>query len=233
MNENCLKNEITHNYYLKYKENYSKLVLENPQLTKICNKCNQSKNLEMFGYGRLACRDCVNKDRNAKHIRKPIKPKPTTRTCKFCNVTDDINSNRWQAQMNSCKTCYRDNVRRQWEKDNFEKVKKRRQEFHNENPQNRLISYAKHRAKINNIPFNLSPKDIEVPKLCPVLGMPLKLNNGSLCKDSPSLDRIIPAKGYVKGNVKVISHRANTLKNDATIQELEKVIEYMKKNNCN
>ena len=42
--------------------------------------------------------------------------------------------------------------------------------------------------------------------------------------DRPSLDRIDGAKGYVKGNVRVISHRANMLKNDATIEELELVL---------
>jgi hypothetical protein len=45
---------------------------------------------------------------------------------------------------------------------------------------------------------------------------------------SPSLDRLVPALGYVIGNIHVISNRANTLKNNASIKELECVIEYMK-----
>lgn len=42
--------------------------------------------------------------------------------------------------------------------------------------------------------------------------------------DSPSIDRIIPELGYTKGNIRVISNRANLLKSNATIEELQKVI---------
>jgi hypothetical protein len=38
-----------------------------------------------------------------------------------------------------------------------------------------------------------------------------------------------PEKGYIKGNVWVISNRANTLKNDASLQELELLVENLKK----
>jgi hypothetical protein len=57
--------------------------------------------------------------------------------------------------------------------------------------------------------------------------MPLKYNKGrsGFFPDSPSLDRIDPSKGYVKGNVRVISARANLLKNDATVGELTLVLE--------
>lgn len=47
--------------------------------------------------------------------------------------------------------------------------------------------------------------------------------------DRPSLDRINPDRGYVPGNVQVISFRANTLKNNATREELAKVLAYMKR----
>jgi len=45
---------------------------------------------------------------------------------------------------------------------------------------------------------------------------------------SPSIDRIIPSKGYVMGNVKFISYKANRIKNDSNIEILEKLINYMK-----
>jgi len=57
----------------------------------------------------------------------------------------------------------------------------------------------------------------------------LETAEGKVSDNSYSLDRIDPSKGYVKGNVEVISHRANTLKSNATIEELEKVIQYMRK----
>lgn len=44
--------------------------------------------------------------------------------------------------------------------------------------------------------------------------------------DSPSIDRIIPALGYVKGNVIVVSQRANTIKNNATPEELRRVADF-------
>jgi len=57
--------------------------------------------------------------------------------------------------------------------------------------------------------------------MCPILGIPLIPGIGAQSPNSPSLDRIIPSLGYVKGNIAVISYRANAMKNDATIDELE------------
>lgn len=45
--------------------------------------------------------------------------------------------------------------------------------------------------------------------------------------DSPSLDRIKPELGYVKGNIRVISFKANSIKNDASIEELRQILQYM------
>ena len=43
---------------------------------------------------------------------------------------------------------------------------------------------------------------------------------------SPSLDRIIPEKGYVKGNIIVVSLKANTMKNNATIEEIKNLYDF-------
>lgn len=43
----------------------------------------------------------------------------------------------------------------------------------------------------------------------------------------PSLDRFIPANGYVIGNIRVISFRANRIKSDATLEEMRRVLSYM------
>jgi hypothetical protein len=82
---------------------------------------------------------------------------------------------------------------------------------------------AKHRAKRDNLPFNILPSDIIIPKLCPVLGIELKRNGREAKGDSPSMDKIIPQRGYVKGNIRIISFRANSIKRDATAEELRKV----------
>jgi hypothetical protein len=94
----------------------------------------------------------------------------------------------------------------------------------------RLLRFAKYRAKKNNLPFNLSLDDFEIPKYCPVLGIELKPSVGSKNMEcSPTLDKVIPSLGYVKGNVQVISHRANTIKRDASLDELEKLVCYLRR----
>lgn len=87
---------------------------------------------------------------------------------------------------------------------------------------------AKYRAKRGNYPFDITKEDIEVPESCPVLGIPLFVTDGKFSENSPTIDKIIPSLGYVKGNVEVISHRANQLKQDGTIEELELILKYMK-----
>jgi len=89
----------------------------------------------------------------------------------------------------------------------------------------RILSRVKNRAKKLDIPFNLTVEDIVIPENCPVLGIPIYPNQCPNPSNSPSVDRIVPELGYVKGNVRVISNRANLLKSNATIEELEKVLE--------
>lgn len=50
-----------------------------------------------------------------------------------------------------------------------------------------------------------------------------------IMKNDPSVDRIIPELGYTKGNVRVISNRANLLKNNASIEEIELVLEDLRR----
>lgn len=65
---------------------------------------------------------------------------------------------------------------------------------------------------------------------CPVLGIKMQPNKGAKGNrdTSPSVDRIRPELGYIKGNIKVISYRANKLRNDATAEELEAVVAYIR-----
>lgn len=92
-----------------------------------------------------------------------------------------------------------------------------------------LLKKAKHRAKQKGLEFNIDITDIFIPEICPALGIPIHKNSDDTRynDNSPSLDRIDVKRGYVKGNVKVISFRANTLKNNANTEELKKIIKYM------
>ncbi len=83
-----------------------------------------------------------------------------------------------------------------------------------------MFSGARRRAKQKGIPFTITLDDVVVPKFCPVFGMELRVNRRIVGPDSPSLDRIIPALGYVPGNVIVVSHKANTIKSYASLEEL-------------
>lgn len=85
-----------------------------------------------------------------------------------------------------------------------------------------MVRTAKRRAKALGLDFNLEESDITFPEVCPILGLKLVLNEGRPCAASASLDRIDSAKGYVKGNVWVISHKANAMKSNATAEELIK-----------
>lgn len=95
-----------------------------------------------------------------------------------------------------------------------------------------ILYRCRSRAKRLRIAFNLTLEDIVIPVVCPVLGIPIdRAGTGQKGgrPNSPSLDRIDPqAAGYTKGNVRIISNRANTLKCDASIAELELVIADLK-----
>ena len=82
---------------------------------------------------------------------------------------------------------------------------------------------ARGRSKKKGILFDLEFVDITIPETCPLLGIPLRMGKRTAGFDSPTLDRIDPSKGYVKGNVWVISRRANMIKSDASIEEIEMV----------
>ncbi len=68
---------------------------------------------------------------------------------------------------------------------------------------------------------------------CPVLGIPMVWGGTDGVSNSPSLDRLDPDLGYTRGNVCWISNRANTLKSNATVAEIENVLNYMKANSTN
>ena len=70
---------------------------------------------------------------------------------------------------------------------------------------------AQKRASKNGLPFNIPLQAVVIPVNCPVLDVPLVVGQGRT-PQSPSLDRIVPARGYVVGNTRVISDRANRLK---------------------
>lgn len=91
-----------------------------------------------------------------------------------------------------------------------------------------ILNAAKRRAKEKNIEFSLS--DIHIPEFCPVLNLKLIIGGGKPNLPlSPSIDRIDNSQGYTPQNSMVISYRANSLKSDASIHELELILQYMRR----
>jgi len=91
----------------------------------------------------------------------------------------------------------------------------------------------KNQALKKGIPFTIELDELDQPEYCPILG--IKLNyawggkNGKLRDPAKAtVDKVIPELGYVPGNVYVISWRANKLKSDMTLDELEKIMNYIK-----
>jgi len=92
----------------------------------------------------------------------------------------------------------------------------------------RHVMRARRRAREAGLEATIKASDLHWPEFCPVLGVKL-LYQGE--EGDPghrvSLDRWDNSKGYVPGNVYVISYRANALKNNATVHEMACVLDYM------
>jgi hypothetical protein len=105
-------------------------------------------------------------------------------------------------------------------------------------PEKVMWQSAKGRAKKSGVEFTIKPEDIKavwpLDGRCPVLGITLEHNfdNGKgHAVSSPSLDRIKPEKGYVIGNIVVMSMRANRIKsNETNWRDLVRVASWMYKN---
>jgi hypothetical protein len=88
---------------------------------------------------------------------------------------------------------------------------------------------AKKRAEKNGIEFDILKEDIIISQKCPVFGFDFVVGEGKGPSDkSPSLDRIDNTKGYTKSNIQVISFKANKMKNDCTLEDVEMLLFFMK-----
>ena len=92
--------------------------------------------------------------------------------------------------------------------------------YNAENKDKKVLNGIKQRAKDNNLDFDLTLDDINNFSVCPVFGFVLERSKGKPAFNSPSVDRIDPTKGYTKDNIQILSNKANTMKQDATKEEL-------------
>lgn len=170
----------------------------------------------------------------ARYAKLRIEPRTDDRCCGKCgefkaNAAFDKNDTK-------CKECRRAGRRMRYAKDEVyrETLRRRSREYiaahpgrtyfeSHEYPERFLVYAARARAKKLKLPCTITEADIVIPERCPWLNIPLKKNNGKVSATSPTIDRLIPERGYVPGNVIVISHRANSIKNAATLDELKMI----------
>lgn len=178
-----------------------------PNQTKVCSICGGDLPLEAYSkgtgmYGRRSiCKEC---DRNL-HNTPEARERRRLRRIERRNTVAGLREREKQTDL----------LRLQNNEDAYKKY---------------IIRSAKRRALSQGIPFDIDYTDISIPEYCPLLGIKLNkhIGEGKLYNDSPSLDKIIPKLGYVKGNVWIISNKANRIKSDATIEELELLVKNLK-----
>lgn len=88
----------------------------------------------------------------------------------------------------------------------------------------KILSRVKSRATLKDIPFDLTVEDINIPEVCPVFGVPFIYGDHLW---TYSVDRINPQLGYVRGNIIIISNKANMMKSSATTEEIGMLHKYL------
>ena len=100
---------------------------------------------------------------------------------------------------------------KEWEDNEVERARrlKNHQVYRRGNPSKYMMSHIRNSARKRNLDFNLTIEDFYIPDVCPVLGVPFDYDVVNLC---PSVDRLDNNKGYIKGNVCIMSTLANRMK---------------------
>ncbi len=135
----------------------------------------------------------------------------------YCNQCDADRNTEWRIKH---PTAAKDRARRGYLTRDHEK----RSYWIKSHPNVRLLAAAKARARERGLPCTLTLDDITIPDVCPVLGLPLYFAAHYVKQSSPSIDRIVPELGYTPENCRVISHRANSLKSNATLEEMRLIV---------
>jgi len=193
-------------------------------------ECNQMYCLECnFTLGKRQKKFCSRKCMNVYNARefgmKHREENPNRyKVCKECNQSLNLNKfsliEKWNVNSGTkdiCKKCstkirQTEKLNRDWKIDAAKL----------------LYKNIKSRCKRTGREFSIDLEDIIIPEKCPVFGFELKREDKQTWMCAPSVDRIDSSKGYIKGNITVVSRRANILKRDATIDELEQLLNYYK-----
>jgi hypothetical protein len=158
------------------------------------------------------------------------------RHCHKCSL--DKEDSEFYSGRRECKRCtydsrkeYREEYKSTHNQNNQKYYYSERTNSYRIDPRKYLFKVAKTRAKKQGQPFEICLDDIIIPEKCPILNVDIDFfikNKADSYKYAASLDRIDNLKGYVPGNVRVISRKANMMKRDLNLEILEKLILYIK-----
>ena len=184
-----------------------------------CKLCKQEKPYGAFyenskashGIQTARCKECIAKANKKTPLYVHPRP-PRCKTCEKLRAYTDFSQHSTcfeGVDYSRCKPCKV--AKQKWE--NVPLVK-------------RIYNRAKTRAKEKGWEFTLELEDIVIPERCPVFDREFVYGD----KDwACSIDRIDATRGYTPDNIALISNRANMLKNNATTEELLKVVSWMNK----
>ena len=152
--------------------------------------------------------------RTAEQIDRELNPETyehTTKECKRCHQEKPLKD--FPVAETRCSLC----------KTDIQRIRRL------EDPPKVTWMSAKARAAMKGIPFEITIEDVRAAwtDTCPVLLIPLKFNVGGAGPDSPSIDRIDNSKGYVPGNIAIVSNLFNSMKRDLTPTILRRMLAYM------
>jgi len=193
----------------------------------ICLNCNSIKGMQWKDNEKIRKGKKVRRILAGRHAKQfeESKEKP----CAICNIVKPLGSfpkgNSFGGRHSNCNECRKIQHREKME-DLFSPNGRAKMMIRGISQRAKLKKYKNY---YKNIPINLKPEDLlPLPLNCPVLNVPLDYwGKNSRTWRNPCIDRIIPKKGYVKGNVIVISDLANRIKNDASPSEIKKVYEWL------
>lgn len=149
-------------------------------------------------------------------------PPPTHKTCTKCGETKPVTEfnvfrRAKDGRASQCKPC----------KQAFDMKRRFKRPFE------ASVNNARRRALQAGVPFDLTEEYLESiwTGSCPVfhtrLSLPNREKGSKLTPTRPALDRLIPHRGYVPGNVIWLSKRANNMKSDGNSAELYRVAAWL------
>ncbi len=178
--------------------------------SRFCKRCQVFKPVDEFSSTRLKCKQCMYE------IHLLRRAHAESKTCTKCKEIKPGEEFYYDSLI--CKVCILSRSR-----------------SHMYDPANNYFAYrykmwgsALARARTKQIAFEIEPDDIFIPERCPVFNFPLIIEPGPIKPNTPALDRTKPELGYVLGNINVISSKANTIKSNASVEDIQALLNWFR-----